>query len=485
VILRSELHYGPPVAGYALALLLVAITGTIRFSFIGTHPVAPFLLFYPAIAVASFLAGAGPGFMATFLGAAFAVLFFPEAPSVLSWITLAILGPFFAAGFAHLRYLRDEHRAAMKELARFKLIGDHASDWILLLDYAGNIGYANHRACEELGWTEQELMGRRIESFVSEHQRPDVRTLLETAKAGASKPMELTFERRHNGLAFIELACTAVRTRDDSVIYAAARDMGARKQIAHKLQEARHWESLGVIAGGLAHDFNNLLTAIQGYASLARDTLPGHHEAVPMLDSIVSASERSADLVRMMLATAGHRSRYNESLELDRLLDWMLANRSLPVNVTVSRHVESTHFSGDRRSIDTLLWSLIANAAEAYDKEQEGVVRVIIRYGAPPDSRAVSFEEGEIRPGEYLGIEIEDRGCGMGGDVLERAFDPFFSTKFSGRGLGLPAVRGIVRAYSGKLLLDTAIGQGTRVEVWLPVAAKDEEQTQLIDSLSA
>jgi len=247
-----------------------------------------------------------------------------------------------------------------------------------------------------------------------------------------------------------------------------ARDIGARKQIEQKLREVRHWESLGVLAGGLAHDFNNLLTSILGYATLAKEALPDGHEALPMLDSIVSAGERSAELVRMMLASAGYRPRYNERLDLYQLLDWMLVNRPLPTNVRVSREVESTFFTGDRRSFDTLLWSLISNAAEAYGKN-EGVVHVTIRPGAAPLASKAAFEEGDAGPGACLGIIVEDSGCGMGPDVLDRAFDPFFSTKFTGRGLGLPAVRGIVRAYSGKLLVVTAAGQGTRVEVWLPV----------------
>jgi two-component system, cell cycle sensor histidine kinase and response regulator CckA len=242
------------------------------------------------------------------------------------------------------------------------------------------------------------------------------------------------------------------------------------KRIDRKLQEVRHWESLGVLAGGLAHDFNNLLTSILGYTSLAKDALPPGHEALPMLESIASAGEKSADLVRSMLATSGYRPHYTEQLELDKVLDSILKSRALPPNIRIVREVEAPLFSGDRRSIDTLLWSLISNAAESYGTE-DGVVRVTIRMGLAPRTPRAMFEEGDAGAGECLGIVVEDQGCGMEADVLARAFDPFFSTKFTGRGLGLPAVRGIVRAFSGKLLLETAAGKGTHVEVWLPCAA--------------
>lgn len=485
VILRAKMHYGSPVFGYVLSVALITVTGALRLGLIHERPDLPFLLFYPAIALASFLAGVGPGLMAIVLSALFAVLLSPVPPAPPSWMALAVLGPLSATGFAHLRLLRDENIEAAKELASFKFISDHASDWILLLDGAGHIRYANHRACMELGWTDEELVGRPIETLVPESERPGLSNLLEAAKAGSARPVEVTFARRDKTAALIELGCTGVRTGDEYVIHAAARDIAERKRmegerihIDERLSEVRHWESLGVMAGGLAHDFNNLLTSILGYASLAKESLPPAHEANAMIDSIVAAGEKSSELVRMLLATAGYRPRYYERLELDRLLDWLLANRPLPPNVRVWREAEGVFFSGDRRSMDTLLWSLIANAAESYSNEG-GVVRVNIRAGVAPVSSKATFQEGDAGTGECLGIIVEDSGCGMSGEVLARAFDPFFSTKFPGRGLGLPAVRGIVRAYSGKLTVETALGRGTRVEVWLPIAEKDSSIAEI------
>jgi two-component system, cell cycle sensor histidine kinase and response regulator CckA len=482
VILRARLHFGPPLFGYVLSLALIAITGGARLALLlqnnGTSSAYavffPFLLYYPAIAAASFLAGAGPGLAAVLLGAILAILYFPDPPGPLSWIALAILGPLLATGFAHLRHIRERARTNARELANFKFIADHASDWILLLDESGHIRYANLQACADLGWTGEQLAGQHIATMVSPPQRPGLQTLLENAKAGGARPVELTFERRHKSPVLLELGCTAVRTADDHVIYAAARDIGERKQMERRLQEVRHWESLGVLAGGLAHDFNNLLTTILGHASLAKETVTPNHEMTPMLDNIISASERSAELVRMLLAISGYRSRFRELLHLDQFLSGMLQNRPLPSNIRIAKEVKVMHFRGDRRSIDVLLWSLISNAAEAYGSDG-GEVKISIRSGAPPRGRLAgleaSFEEGDAGSGECLGIVVEDRGAGMRPDVLERAFEPFFSTKFTGRGLGPAAVRGIVRAYDGKLLLESVPGQGTRVEAWLPTNA--------------
>jgi PAS domain S-box-containing protein len=427
----------------------------------------PFVFFQPAIALSSFLGGTGPGLVAVVAGAVFGAVFFPYHPAPASWIGFAVVGPLMVSGFAHLRFIRDRHVAIARELANFKLIGDHASDWILLLDEGGLIQYVNLKASTDLGCSDRELTGRQIESLVPESQRSILRTVLDKAPAGTGAPVELTFERRDKSPLLVELNCTGVRTADGLVVYAAARDIGERKQIEKKLREIRHWESLGALAGGLAHDFNNLLTIILGNASLARDLMPGDHAILPMVDGIVSAAERSSELVRMLLATSGYRSRYGEPLRLDQLLEWTLANRPLPSHIRIATDTVEMPFMGDRRSFETLLWSLISNAAEAYGPK-EGEVRVAIRSGAALAVPAANFQEGDSGTGECLGIIVEDSGSGMSPEILDRAFDPFFSTRFTGRGLGLPAVRGIVRAYSGKLLINTAVGRGTRVEVWLP-----------------
>jgi PAS domain S-box-containing protein len=436
--------------------------------------VFPFLFFYPGIVIASFLGGVGPGLAAIVMAAAYTYVLSPYPAAPRNWIALAVLGPLMATGFSYLRSLRDRDRANTRELANFKLIGDHASDWILLIDESGFIRYVNLKASTDLGWTDRELIGRPVESLVGEAQRTLLSATLEQVKAGsggALKPIEFTFERRDHSPALMELGCTAVRTGKELVIHAAARDIGERRRIEKKLQEIRHWESLGVLAGGLAHDFNNLLTSMLGNASLAKNILPPRHETEPMLDAVIVSAERSSELVRMLLATSGYRSRHSEALHLDELLDWTLANRPLPPQIRVATEAAVTTFRGDRHAFETLLWSLISNAAEAYG-EKAGEIRVAIRFGhatiPPREARVASFEEGDPGSGECLAIVVEDHGSGMSPEILDRAFDPFFSTRFTGRGLGLPAVRGIVRAYSGKLLLETAVGEGTRVEVWLP-----------------
>ncbi|MGD1073702.1 MAG: PAS domain S-box protein [Bryobacteraceae bacterium] len=472
VIFRSRLHFGPPVFGYTLAISLVAITGLGRLALMrdGNYN-GPFILFYPAIAATSFLAGVGPGLLAITAGALFACGVFPYFPMPSSWIALSVLGPLLVTGFAHLREISERNKAVATECARFRYVSDHVSDWIFLTGESGAIQFANETACRELGFTAEELAGRAIEDLTLPSQRARLRSLLDQSRTAKAAPSEIPFERRDGTLVHADVGCSAVRTETDVVFHFAARDITERKLLEEKLREARRWESLRVLAGGIAHDFNNLLTAMMGNAALARDTLSEDHPAAGLLQNVTQAGDRSAELVRMMLATAGYGQGSVESLRVDQLLGKVIEGHRIPGHIRLNVNVGPLSFQGERQAFATLFWSLIANALESYG-ESPGEVTVSSWSGPAPAGHPGSFEEGEVEPGKQcLAIVVEDRGCGMAPEVLERAFDPFFTTKFTGRGLGLPAARGIVRAYSGKLWVKTRPGEGTRVEVWLPCEA--------------
>jgi PAS domain S-box-containing protein len=480
--LGPYLHFGSPFIGYLLSIVLTvaAWQGEIPF-LVKTQATPPFnfiypafTLFYPAIALSAFAGGIGPGVMANILTAAFGIGLFPRMPGPVSWISLSVLGPALTLISARVRRLSDRHRASTRDLARFKFIGDHASDWLFLIGMTGAIRYANRTACLSLGWSDEELNGRNFETLVTEPQRAALREVLQNARSGPVHSLEVNFQRNDGTTVLTELICTCVSTPGDQVIHAAARDITERRQIEQKVREMRNWESLGVMAGGLAHDFNNLLMIVIGNAELARDFLPRDHEARKLLDDVASAGERSADLVRLMLATSGYREGQSVSLDLDHMLSWILSSRTLPENVNVVREAEPVTFMGDRQSIETLLWNLIANAAESYEN-REGIVKVTIRKGGKEQpgpeglQKFEEFEDGDFPAGEYITLIVEDHGSGMTPATLQRAFDPFFTTKFTGRGLGLPAVRGIVRAYNGKLRALTSPGAGTIMEIRLPI----------------
>jgi PAS domain S-box-containing protein len=465
---RARLHYGHPIIGYLLALTIVAAAGAGRFALMtGGDFRGPFLLFYPAIAASAFLAGTGPGLFSIAASALFAAAIFPSFPEPASWILFTILGPLLALGFARLREFREQRAATVAECARFRFITQHVHDWIFLTGASGVIQFANQTACTLFCPEGGNLVGRALEDLTPKWQKPGVRALLEQCKSVSAPPSEIVFMRPDGSEAQAEVGGTAVRTGKDVVIHFVARDITDRKQLDQKLREAQQWESLRVLAGGLAHDFNNLLQSILGNTTLAREKLDIGHPAASLLQDVEQACDRSAQLVRMMLATSGYRPGSSEPLRVDQMLRQILSERRTPRNIRVTTDVPALEFDGDRASVETLLGSLIANAVESYG-EASGEIRISIGQSTAQGSGPGSFEEGEPTHGESLRIVVADQGGGMTPEVLGRAFEPFFTTKFMGRGLGLPAVRGIVRAYSGRLWLKTSAGAGTTVEIWLP-----------------
>ena len=460
------------VRSYAIALSLVASVGVLRFNVLPAAAVvqAPFLFFYPMIALGTFFGGVGPGFASVAFAAILVAATFPTFPSSVNWAVLALFGPSVVLGCSRLKRLRERSKALSEESRRLRFVIDHVSDWIFLTDEEGVIEYANQTACAQLGMPAQRLTGTRLEDLTVEAQRAAMRDLLARCRARGARPVEILFKRGDRDSVTVEVGCTAISAGDTFVIHVAGRDVAERKAVERKLAEARQWEGLRVLAGGVAHDFNNLLTSILGNASLARASLPEFHPVDGLLESIEGAGERSAELVRMMLASAGYTPRTREALQLDRVIGKLLAERPLPASVVLKTE-PNVEIESDGTAAETLLWSLVQNAAESYS-ESTGEVFVSIsclKAPAATDGPA-DFEEGQLPQGPSVKIVVRDSGYGMTPEVLERAFDPFFTTKFTGRGLGLPAVRGIVRAHGGKLRLRTRPSAGTTVEVWLPAA---------------
>jgi signal transduction histidine kinase len=245
-----------------------------------------------------------------------------------------------------------------------------------------------------------------------------------------------------------------------------------------RLAERQRLEGLGALAGGVAHDFNNLLTVVLGNVDLARTHLPPGSPVLPFLAAAEQAGRRGADLCRQMLAFARLGRCVAAPLDLAAVLlaNEALLRAALPPHVSLAAAAEGAlpPVLGDAAQIGQALHNLVGNAAEALG-DAGGVVRVTAgRAFVAADELAEAVGGADGRPGEHVCLEVRDDGCGMADEVRRRAFEPFFSTKFTGRGLGLPAVLGIVRGHRGALLLTTAPGRGCTVRLLFP--RHDEEE---------
>lgn len=242
-----------------------------------------------------------------------------------------------------------------------------------------------------------------------------------------------------------------------------------QQQYEEQLRQTQKLESLGVLAGGVAHDFNNLLTGVLGNASLALQTLTPHHPAVGMLQDVVGAAQRAADLTRQLLAYAGKGRFIVCPVDISKLVVEIsnLIQTSIPKNVQLRLELADNlpAIQADTAQLQQLVMNLVINGAEAVAAGSHGTVLVTTYL---QDAHVV--------------LEVSDTGCGMDEATRTRIFDPFFTTKFTGRGLGLAAVQGIVRGHRGALKVDSAPGKGSTFQVFFPISAQEEHISEKVDS---
>jgi PAS domain S-box-containing protein len=249
-----------------------------------------------------------------------------------------------------------------------------------------------------------------------------------------------------------------------------------RKRLEEQIRQAQKLESIGVLAGGVAHDFNNLLTGVMGNASLALETLSPTDPGRPFLEDVVRATENAAHLTRQLLAYAGKGRFIVEAINLSELARELtnLIQTSIPKTVHLRLELADNLplVESDSSQLQQLIMNLVINGAEAIGEGKDGSMLVITGVQDVDETHIRdTFASGEIHPGKYVFLEVQDTGSGMDEETLAKIFDPFFTTKFSGRGLGLAAAMGIVRGHKGAMKVHSAPGRGTTFKVLLPVAA--------------
>jgi signal transduction histidine kinase/CheY-like chemotaxis protein len=247
-----------------------------------------------------------------------------------------------------------------------------------------------------------------------------------------------------------------------------------RRRLQERMQESQRLESLGVLAGGIAHDFNNLLMIVLGNADLALRDLSPVSPARDRLIEIEHGARRAADLCRQLLGYSGRGRFVIEPIDLSELVEEMAHMLEMSISKrAVLRYDLSKGLPAvvaDATQMRQIVMNLIINASEAIG-ERSGVISIAT--GAMEcDRRYLSgtYLGEDLPEGRYVYMEVSDTGCGMTKDVRERLFEPYFTTKATGRGLGLAAVLGIVRGHKGAIKIYSEEGKGTTMKVLLPVS---------------
>jgi signal transduction histidine kinase/CheY-like chemotaxis protein len=249
----------------------------------------------------------------------------------------------------------------------------------------------------------------------------------------------------------------------------------ARVRLESRMQQAQKLDSLGLLAGGIAHDFNNLLVGVLSNASLALLDLEDPSPTRAVVLEIERTAQRAADLTRQLLAYSGKGRFVVEPIALSALAAEMAQLLHTVVHkdarITLDLDDALPLIEGDATQLRQVVMNLITNASDALlGRPGEITVRTRRASELPLSPSARRFVSDAEPAGECAALEISDSGCGMNEQTTERMFDPFFSTKFTGRGLGLAATLGIVRGHRGDIRVETEPGRGTRFVMRFPVA---------------
>jgi PAS domain S-box-containing protein len=356
-----------------------------------------------------------------------------------------------------------------------------STDLMLVARFDSTINAINPAWTSLLGWSERELIGTGFLDLV----HPDD---LEATVAEAGKLADglttLRFENRyrHRDGSYRWLSWTAVPGA--SLIHAVARDITAEKAAAAELalvqdalRQSQKLEAMGQLTGGVAHDFNNLLTPIIGVLDMLQRRGSGNDRVQRLIAGGLQSAERAKTLVQRLLAFARRQPLQPVPVDVGQLIQGMadlVASTSGPrirVDVELSPHLPAA--LADRNQLEMAILNLAVNARDAMP--DGGLITISAsRDEVGPGQRA------QLAPGTYVRLSVADTGIGMDQATAARAVEPFFSTKGLGKGtgLGLSMVHGLAAQLGGALTIDTRLGIGTRIDLWLPLAGSRAEHDQ-------
>jgi two-component system, cell cycle sensor histidine kinase and response regulator CckA len=349
----------------------------------------------------------------------------------------------------------------------------------------------NRKMCEMYGYTVEEARQLDVEALsagVPPYTQKEALRWIRKAVEGEPQLFEWRARDKQGNLFWVEVNLKRVWIEDRERLLAVVRDITERKRMEEmhrkletKIQQTQRLESLGILAGGIAHDFNNLLVAILGYTDLVLADLSPESPVRTDIERIRKASLRAAELTNQMLAYSGKGRFVIRSVQLNELVNEMshLLKRSISKKASLRFDLapDLPAIAADPAQLTQVVMNLLTNASEAIGDEN-GVITVSTgSLTADAAYLAETFLKTPLREGPYVYLEVSDTGCGLDEATREKIFDPFFSTKFTGRGLGLAAVLGIVRGHNGAIQVYSEKGTGTTFKVLFPVSPGTRTET--------
>jgi len=383
-------------------------------------------------------------------------------------------------------------RRDQAEEDRRRLLGvlEATTDFVATTTSNGKLLYANQSLLRHLGL--ESVVGSRGFDLLPHVPARHRRILLEEAipaaietgtwlgesvlnsRSGTEVPVSVVLLSQHESPAEPPMLSFVMRDITRQKEAEAKRMEGERRML--QLQKL---ESLGVLAGGIAHDFNNLLTIMLGHASLSRLELPETSQVQESLRCIEKAATSASQLCQQLLAYAGKNPlafvHLSPAMLIEETRQLLHASVGAGHELVLQLKDGQSLIHGDIGQLRQVLLNLVLNASEAIGPREGRITISCEQRALSAADLARNFNGPSLRPGPYLILTIQDTGPGMEPGVLSRIFEPFYTTKFTGHGLGLAAVAGIVRSHLGGIHVSSTIGVGTRFELAFPVVTGGQQ----------
>lgn len=372
--------------------------------------------------------------------------------------------------------------ALVENQEKYRELVDNMDEGLVLVDAKKRVRFANPAAHRIFGVEADSLIGCSLADFnvpdLFETRRPFTRPLRQRLKTTVH---EIEIMRPDGTRRFIVITASPRLDTDGRYagFFGPIRDVtelrqaeGEHAQLEAQIRQSQKLESLGIMAGGIAHDFNNLLMGVLGYADLIEMDLPGDSPFSEHVLGIKTGARRASELCQQLLAYSGKGKFVIETLDISQVVQELahLLEVSISKKIVIDYRLSPAlpAIEADATQIRQVVMNLLTNAADAID-DKPGVVTIATGLvHCDHNYLQKAFHAEDLPTGSYVYLDVMDTGCGMHDEELNKIFDPFYTTKFTGRGLGLAAVLGIVRGHRGAIRINSRIGRGTTFRILVP-----------------
>ena len=384
-------------------------------------------------------------------------------------------------------YLRKAEKRLAENETRYRTLINESPLGVLVIQQ-GIAKFANPRLLAIFGFDElNEIIDRPSKELLAPEVREEMSERASRREKGEQlvSSYETSCQKRDGTIFPVHIDARRIIFNDKPSVMLYFRDITEvrklseeRDQLKKQLQLAQKLESLGIVAGGVAHDFNNLLFGIMGYANLILNKDTSDKEVSEYANEIYSISKEATTLTKQMLAYTGKSVLNQVVTSFNDIINEIKKLIKLSIPKSISIHYELTEnpdrIIADINQVKQVILNLVINASEAIGKSSGSIVITTGSEMIDEKEQGKGHPIFDLQIGKYSFIEIRDSGIGIEESIVNKIFDPFYSTKFTGRGLGLSVVQGIIKAHKGSIKIESQIGTGSIFKVLFPVTHEKE-----------